>query len=132
MFSRLDHCCLCLTLVETSNYSSENLFPQALSLLANAATSMASMSAASMEEFSEDSGDEHPDGELKALEGQGEKLSSGGCKEGAGKVAQRGGSVGLVEGTAVSDPGSAESKTESEGLLTIDETAQAQEQEGKL
>ena len=37
-----------------------------------------------------------------------------------------------VEGSAVSESGSTESKTESEGLLTIDETAQAQEQEGKL
>ena len=36
-----------------------------------------------------------------------------------------------VEGSAVSESGSTESKTESEGLLTIDETAQAQEQEGK-
>ena len=36
------------------------------------------------------------------------------------------------DGSAVSESGSTESKTESEGLLTIDETAQAQEQEGKL
>ena len=36
-----------------------------------------------------------------------------------------------VEGSAVSESGSTESKTESEGLLTIDETTQAQqEQEG--
>ena len=38
-----------------------------------------------------------------------------------------------VEGcSAVSESGSTESKTESEGLLTIDETAQAQEQEGTI
>ena len=36
------------------------------------------------------------------------------------------------EGSAVSESGSTESKTDEEGLLTIDENAHAQEQEGKL
>ena len=46
-------------------------------------------------------------------------------------VSAEGETVRAEGSKAVSESGSTESKTESEGLLTIDETAQAQEQAGK-
>ena len=93
------------TVTRCKSYVDKNNPFQALSLLANAATSVAAaanMNEGFVEDPEEDDGGEN---ELKVV-------------------------AAKLEGSAVSDSGSTESKTESEGLLTIDETAQALEQEG--